>query len=299
METEDLHESIEDLTTNIDELETAVAPLLSGPLSHQTSKLPLLDQAKLYCLAVYSIESLLFSALRLNGVDARTHPVFQELNRVKEYFSKIKVAETGGANAKRNVTLDKEAAGRFIKAGLAGNERYDRGRAERQEAQRAGAKRKLDELGTGRHMRFEEDGERVKVVKADGVESDGEEGSSAAEPGVGHGEQSTRKRSKKKKGHKVERFAKLMASVPTEQSTQDDETHPSDGRNEEDSADGASTEATAGKNEKRSGKPKKPKTSKEALENLLEGTLEGEKDSKRRKRKKSERLEDERAEEMK
>ncbi len=53
--------------------------------------------------------------LRLNGVKAREHPVFIELTRVKQYFDKIKAAETP---AERSKTVDKAAAARFIKAGL-------------------------------------------------------------------------------------------------------------------------------------------------------------------------------------
>ena len=55
--------------------------------------------------------------LRLNGVNAREHPVFKELTRVKQYFEKIKNAEAPTAQ-KDNPGLDKQAAQRFIKAGL-------------------------------------------------------------------------------------------------------------------------------------------------------------------------------------
>lgn len=54
--------------------------------------------------------------LRLNGVNAKEHPVFRELTRVKQYFEKIKVAESAGTNP--NTKLDKAAAGRFIKHAL-------------------------------------------------------------------------------------------------------------------------------------------------------------------------------------
>ena len=54
--------------------------------------------------------------LRLNGVDAKEHPVFRELTRVKQYFDKIKDAETG--DDPRPTNLDKPAAGRFIKHAL-------------------------------------------------------------------------------------------------------------------------------------------------------------------------------------
>lgn len=42
--------------------------------------------------------------------------MFRELTRVKQYFEKIKALET--EPEKRTMTLDKQAAGRFIKHGL-------------------------------------------------------------------------------------------------------------------------------------------------------------------------------------
>lgn len=61
---------------------------------------------------------LIFSAfIRLNGANAKDHPVFRELTRVKQYFGKIKDVEIG--HQKRvNLTLDKHAAGRVIKHAL-------------------------------------------------------------------------------------------------------------------------------------------------------------------------------------
>lgn len=49
-------------------------------------------------------------------MDAKQHPVFRELTRVKQYFEKIKALET--EPEERTMTLDKAAAGRFIKHGL-------------------------------------------------------------------------------------------------------------------------------------------------------------------------------------
>ncbi|EMC98038.1 hypothetical protein BAUCODRAFT_32044 [Baudoinia panamericana UAMH 10762] len=163
MDTADIEAQVEDLSSNIDDLEEALAPLLKTALSTSASKLPLLDKAKLYVHATYAIESILFSALRLNGVDAKSHPIFQELNRVKEYFAKIKTAETAGT--KRSTTVDKVAAGRFIKQGLAGNEKYDRERAERVAREQAGAKRKFQELagGVGTHTRFDGAAKRLRA----------------------------------------------------------------------------------------------------------------------------------------
>lgn len=44
--------------------------------------------------------------------------MFKELTRVKQYFEKIKALET--EPEKRTMSLDKQAAGRFIKHGLVG-----------------------------------------------------------------------------------------------------------------------------------------------------------------------------------
>jgi exosome complex protein LRP1 len=155
--------AIADLNDSIADLEKTIAPLISaGPLSTASSKLPLLDKAKLYVLATYALESILFSYLRLNGVDAKEHDVFKELARVKEYFSKIATAEGRGKGAAQP-RLDKGAAGRFIKAGLAGNE-----------------PRKLEDMeGKGTHTRFEAAGRRLQeaeesipVVKASEVDDE-------------------------------------------------------------------------------------------------------------------------------
>jgi exosome complex protein LRP1 len=55
--------------------------------------------------------------LRLNGVNAKEHPVFRELTRLKQYFEKIKIAEAGESK-RDNLSLNKAAAGRIIKHAL-------------------------------------------------------------------------------------------------------------------------------------------------------------------------------------
>ena len=137
MEFTDLVPLTETLDDNIDNLEEALEPLLQSSLSDTAGKLPLLDKAQLYVLVSYAIESLLFcmsteingvliliciAYLRLNGVNSKEHPVFREITRVKQYFEKIKAAESAGT--KQNVTLNKAAAGRFIKHALVGCNSY-------------------------------------------------------------------------------------------------------------------------------------------------------------------------------
>jgi len=51
---------LERLEDDVDDLEEALEPLLATALSTTTSKLPVLDKAKLYVLLTYTVESLLF-----------------------------------------------------------------------------------------------------------------------------------------------------------------------------------------------------------------------------------------------
>ncbi|KXJ93772.1 Sas10/Utp3/C1D family-domain-containing protein [Microdochium bolleyi] len=147
----DILPQLEQLDGEIDDLEDALEPLMSS-IADVASKLPLLDKAKLYVLATYSIESMLFSALRINSVDAKEHPIFKELTRIRQYFEKIKNIEN--PPQKPDVKLDKQAAIRFIRADLADNSEVntqltemiakEKAKAALQARQRQGEKRKAD-----------------------------------------------------------------------------------------------------------------------------------------------------------
>lgn len=206
MTTAEVRDLVEELVESIDGLEEALAPLLKASLASISSRIPLLDKAKFYTLATYAIESILFSYLRINGVNAKEHAVFKELTRVKEYFAKIKTTETGPTP--RTMTLDKAAAARFIKHDLAANTRLD-----------AGMKRKAELMeGTrpkGTHIKFDDDAKRVKgdktepsvvVAKADDTSSSAEE---VEEGSVGLKKEPKKEKSKaekeKKKAEKRQR----------------------------------------------------------------------------------------------
>ncbi|KAJ9660373.1 hypothetical protein H2201_006954 [Coniosporium apollinis] len=184
MDTTTLAPLLSSLSSSIDDLEDALHPLLQTPLSQTASKLPLLDKAKLHVLTTYAIESLLFSYLSLNGVNAKNHPIFAEIMRVKQYNEKIKLAEAGpGAAANRTQMLDKGAAQRFVRAGLAGNERFDRERAERQVREKEAAREKLEALETAKvRLQAEMASRKRKAEEIEEVaEEEQEEGSEDGE----------------------------------------------------------------------------------------------------------------------
>ncbi|KAH8119982.1 C1D-domain-containing protein [Phellopilus nigrolimitatus] len=101
------------VSASLDELEAKLDPLFSQPLQDTVASLDTLQQAKMQVVLPYLINDLIFIYLRTRGVDPKTHPVVAELDRVRQYFSKIKDAEDAGK--KKTTGIDKAAAGRFIK----------------------------------------------------------------------------------------------------------------------------------------------------------------------------------------
>lgn len=140
----DLFDLLDDLNGTVKSLGSSAAPLTSSTVQDISTHLTVADKARLYVLTTYAIESLLFGILdgssclqpywgtlndfmnanfwmwaitaylRLNGTDVKDHPIRTELSRVRNYVQKIKEAQA----APRDMALDKEAAGRFIKAAL-------------------------------------------------------------------------------------------------------------------------------------------------------------------------------------
>ncbi|OHW97850.1 exosome-associated family protein [Colletotrichum incanum] len=120
MALKDMTPDLEKLDSHIDSLEDALKPLIDS-LPEMANELPLLDKAKMFALTAYAIESLLFSSLRLQGVDAKDHQVMTELKRVQQYFGKIKKVEE--TPAQRTMTVNTEAATRILKADLGENDK--------------------------------------------------------------------------------------------------------------------------------------------------------------------------------
>ncbi|PTB70456.1 hypothetical protein BBK36DRAFT_1174325 [Trichoderma citrinoviride] len=127
---------VERLGSQLDNLEDALEPLL-GNLSEMSSQLPLLDRAKLFSMAAYAIESLLFSSLKIQGADAQNHAVFAELKRIQQYFAKIKAAEEPAGQ--RKLVVNQEAAARVLKADLSDNKPLSAKLAEKIAEERARA----------------------------------------------------------------------------------------------------------------------------------------------------------------
>jgi exosome complex protein LRP1 len=172
MDPSELHEHLTALSTNIDTLEAALNPLLTTPLTTMSAPLPLLAKAKISALSAYAIESLLFGSIRLSGTDARSHPVFAELARTKGCFERIARAEDPN-RGKPTMRVDKDAARRFVKAGLAGNEALQRQQVHmslqqrhNQQLQDRGLKRKAEEVVEDEDASEDEEDEDEETIEA-------------------------------------------------------------------------------------------------------------------------------------
>ncbi|KAF7541850.1 hypothetical protein G7054_g360 [Neopestalotiopsis clavispora] len=172
MDVTDILPQLERLDGEIDDLEEVLEPLL-GSLPEVASKLPLLDKSKLYVLVAYALESMLFSSLRLNGVDAKEHAVFTELKRIRQYFDKIKNIEN--PPPKPEQSLNKEAAIRFIRADLADNKEVNTKLSEMIAKERARAAIKAAQLGGKRKAEAEPEPEEEAKKEEDDSESDSED----------------------------------------------------------------------------------------------------------------------------
>ncbi|TRX88394.1 hypothetical protein FHL15_010707 [Xylaria flabelliformis] len=191
---------LERLDDAVDNLDDALQPLANS-MTDVASKLPLLDKAKLYVLMTYSIESMLFSALRLNEVDAKEHPIFKELARVRQYFDKIKNIEF--PPQKPEQSLNKEAAIRFIRSDLADNKEINTKLSEMIAKERAKAALKNSKLGEKRKLDATTS-ERKSSEEIEFKDSDnsGEESEDEVEPKV---EPQPKKKPKKENKDKSER----------------------------------------------------------------------------------------------
>ncbi|KAH9004140.1 hypothetical protein EDB86DRAFT_3062472 [Lactarius hatsudake] len=104
------------LSSSLDELENGLAAMLSQSLPELLIGLDTIQQAKLQVIIPYLVYDLVFVYLKTKGLDPKTHPVVAELDRVRQYFDKIKDSEDP---AKRQFAIDRAAATRFIKHAIA------------------------------------------------------------------------------------------------------------------------------------------------------------------------------------
>ncbi|KAI9190161.1 DNA-binding protein c1d [Blastocladiella emersonii ATCC 22665] len=116
----ELEDSLAALQSAVPALQTRLAPVLDSPAGLddvlQATAAPL-DRAKLLVTLAFTLHTTLHAYLKVNGADTKAPQIKTQLDRLKTYFEKLKRAEM----SKDRARVDAPAAGRFIKAALAGD----------------------------------------------------------------------------------------------------------------------------------------------------------------------------------
>ncbi|CAO3635564.1 unnamed protein product [Cunninghamella blakesleeana] len=111
--------AVKALKTRVEVINKHLEPLLSKDISAVYGYLPLNEKCQLDTLLSFTISSLYYIYMKTQGQDPQSHELIKELRRVQGYVKKIKEAE--GKGPRRTMTVNREAAGRMIKAGLPSN----------------------------------------------------------------------------------------------------------------------------------------------------------------------------------
>nr|ODN97709.1 hypothetical protein L204_03132 [Cryptococcus depauperatus CBS 7855] len=90
------------ITSSLDALDEAIAPITTQPWNEITSKLSLLDKTKMDILGAYLVNDLIWAVyLKLKGVDPSKHE-----ERIRTYYSKVASLAGGNVERKFQVSLN-------------------------------------------------------------------------------------------------------------------------------------------------------------------------------------------------
>ncbi|KAJ1656343.1 DNA-binding protein c1d, partial [Dispira simplex] len=105
-----LNSTVAEITHTVDTIHTFIKPLLTMPLTETLSKLSPEERVQMDVLIAYSINTLYWAYLKLNGVPPQEHPVLKELQRIKLYIQKVKEA----TSSPKPPTADEVAVEQFL-----------------------------------------------------------------------------------------------------------------------------------------------------------------------------------------
>lgn len=102
----------DNLVQNLKDIQEVLDQVL--PLKQQYDKLPLPAQIELDLFLAFTLNSLYWVHLRMQGIDPMTHPIKDELQRIKAAMLKWQQAKDRDKRPIVNI----EAAKRFVRSGL-------------------------------------------------------------------------------------------------------------------------------------------------------------------------------------
>jgi len=95
----------------VENVEETMKPLLNTSRAELVREMDSMETIKIDLATAFTVNSLFWSYLVLQGVDPKSHPIKQELDRVQSYMAKVKEIE----DKKKAPRLAKDAAKRFVR----------------------------------------------------------------------------------------------------------------------------------------------------------------------------------------
>jgi len=106
---------LQNFDASLGNIEDLLKPFLKIPINDIVEKVnDPLQNARLSLMVSYAVNSLFWAYLVTQGVNAKNHPIRNELKRIKDNMGKVKLAE----ERKKMARVDTHAAKRFIRNAL-------------------------------------------------------------------------------------------------------------------------------------------------------------------------------------
>eukprot|EP00118_Oscarella_pearsei_P026288 m.309723 g.309723 ORF g.309723 m.309723 type:complete len:160 (+) comp47475_c0_seq1:137-616(+) len=115
---DELEDPCEGFHTALLETNTSLKKLQAVQLEVLEEKLDKTEQAKMKLAMAFSLNSLYWAYLILNGVQPKQRSVKEEIERVKRGMDRLKQIERSLANEQPTTRINKEAAKRFVRSSL-------------------------------------------------------------------------------------------------------------------------------------------------------------------------------------
>ncbi|GES77412.1 nuclear nucleic acid-binding protein C1D [Rhizophagus clarus] len=140
-----IRNTLSELEGGFNDVDSLLEPLLSLPLSELASSLGPIDRARLYLLYGYTLNSLISLFLELKGQDSKIKILEEQYRRIQDCSEKI----TNTVNPPQpSLSLNRDAASRFVKHALSNVKDRDRDRDTRENGRAT---------SSGTHIKFNDD----------------------------------------------------------------------------------------------------------------------------------------------
>ena len=140
----ELRENLKSLSLSLDMLSTNLSPVFEfDSLAALNSQLSTEDSLKLNTALAYTLHSLYYILLKTQGRDLSEHPLKQEIDRIKEYVSKVQEALS---NKQPTSRIDKPVAAKLINSHLEDRARQLKGSTPLPQAGHLTWKNQLDKI---------------------------------------------------------------------------------------------------------------------------------------------------------